>query len=332
MYNIDIYSYWKKPFSETKKFNIYPLDDKGRRKYYSNQSHNVHYLKRTDPFVFKSIIGIDYNTLLKEQDNKIREMKNETNLNDNINEDNVYQNQVNVNDNDNDNDNCDYKNDNNENYQTNFNNETKLMRKSQSQENINYKNLKPNNIYSENILEYIPFNPKNTTSKHFFKEYRKPKNFFGIFGYNKSLNFKNNGERYKYKIKKLLYKTRLTSNSQKNINFNQLEKPISDTFKNYTKNLSYSMEKYYKEGLNNEEIEKIENEKLNRNLMNQTSCKFRMKYKLPDVCSIANQKQKIRIVRNSNQKEMGEKYNPYAFIIPNKNRTARNYIGDLFKH
>ena len=69
-----------------------------------------------------------------------------------------------------------------------------------------------------------------------------------------------------------------------------------------------------------------------RNLMNQTSCKFRMKYKLPDVCSIANQKQKIRIVRNLNQKEMGEKYNPYALIIPNKNRTARNYIGDLFKH
>ena len=52
---------------------------------------------------------------------------------------------------------------------------------------------------------------------------------------------------------------------------------------------------------NNKNI-KLENGKLNRNLMNQTSCKFRMKYKLPDVCSIANQKQKIRIVRNLKQK------------------------------
>jgi hypothetical protein len=29
---------------------------------------------------------------------------------------------------------------------------------------------------------------------------------------------------------------------------------------------------------------------------------------------------------------MGERYNPYSLIAPSKNRTGRNYVGDLFKH
>jgi hypothetical protein len=67
MYNIDLYSYWKKPFTRSKKFTIHPLDEPGKEKYYSDQSHCTHYLKRTDPFVFKSILGVDYETVVRQQ-------------------------------------------------------------------------------------------------------------------------------------------------------------------------------------------------------------------------------------------------------------------------
>ena len=54
MYNIDLYSYWKEPYTRTRKFTIHPLDEPGLEKYFSSESHVVHYLDRTDPFVFKS--------------------------------------------------------------------------------------------------------------------------------------------------------------------------------------------------------------------------------------------------------------------------------------
>ena len=124
------------------------------------------------------------------------------------------------------------------------------------------------------------------------------------------------------------------SASSKNIKYNNnnFEKPISNSFKLYNQKLSNSMEKYYQKGLSNDEIEKIENQKINNNLLNQTSKKFRFKYKLPDLCKIAFHKKIIRNINNGNKKELGENYNPYSLIHPNKNRTARNYIGDLFKH
>ena len=40
------------------------MNEPGKEKYYSDQSHVKHYLKRTDPFVFKSILGYDYDTLV----------------------------------------------------------------------------------------------------------------------------------------------------------------------------------------------------------------------------------------------------------------------------
>ena len=67
MYNIDLYNYWKDPYSQSKKYSIHPLNEPGKEKYYSNQSHTAHYLKRTDPFVFKSILGVDYDTLVHQQ-------------------------------------------------------------------------------------------------------------------------------------------------------------------------------------------------------------------------------------------------------------------------
>jgi hypothetical protein len=330
MYNINIYSYWKEPYTNNKKFSIYPLNDPGKKKYYSNQSHNYHYLKKTDPFVFKSITGIDYETLIKEQEDTINKLNKENkSFNSKLIKNNSQKIIFDENKNSFFNENIKNENLLNE----NFKNKNKFLSKSQSQENyITNKKLKPNNIYSEKIIENIPFNPKNPKTKHYFYAYRKPKNFFETFGYNISL--KSDIEKYKNEINKLKYKTRLMSASSNNIksNINNFEKPISNSFKLYNQKLSNSMEKYYQKGLSNDEIEKIENQKLNMNLLNQTSKKFRFKYKLPDLCKIAFHKKIIRNVNNGNRKELGENYNPYSLIHPNKNRTARNYIGDLFKH
>ena len=330
MYNINIYSYWKEPYTNNKKFSIYPLNEKKKKKYYSNQSHNYHYLKKTDPFVFKSITGIDYETLIKEQEDTINELNKENkSFNSKLIKNNSQKIIFDENKNSFFNENIKKENLLNE----NFKNKNKFLSKSQSQENyVINKKIRPNNIYSEKIIENFPFNPKNPKTKNYFREYRKPKNFFETFGYNISL--KSDIEKYKNEINKLKNKTRLMSASSKNINYNinNFEKPISNSFKLYNQKLTNSMEKYYKNGLSDNEIEKIENQKLNMNLLNQTSKKFRFKYKLPDLCKIAFHKKIIRNVNNGNRKELGENYNPYSLIHPNKNRTARNYNGDLFKH
>ena len=98
MYNIDLYKYWQDPYSSDKKFTIHPLNDEGKEKYYSDQSHCTHYLKRSDPFVFKSIVGVDYDTLVRQQKHDIAQLnslKNTSNQNhieeNKINENETYQ-------------------------------------------------------------------------------------------------------------------------------------------------------------------------------------------------------------------------------------------------
>ena len=110
------------------------------------------------------------------------------------------------------------------------------------------------------------------------------------------------------------------------------ERPMSTAFKSYNQRLATSMNKFTNTGISQEEAERIENGNLYKTLCNQTSVNFRSKYKLPDVCKIANQRQVIRNHHIGNSKEMGERYNPYSLIPPSKNRTGRNFVGDLFKH
>ena len=67
MYNIDYFSYHKEPIVKIKTIGIYPLDDEGRAKYYSKDSFNYHYLRQTDPFVFKQILGMGSNNNQNEE-------------------------------------------------------------------------------------------------------------------------------------------------------------------------------------------------------------------------------------------------------------------------
>ena len=41
-----------------------------------------------------------------------------------------------------------------------------------------------------------PFELRNPTTRHFFRAYNKPKNFYEIYGYDNMTSFKNNKERY----------------------------------------------------------------------------------------------------------------------------------------
>ena len=350
MYNIDLYSYWKEPYTRTRKHTIHPLDEPGLEKYYSDQSHLVHYLHRTDPFVFKSIVGVDYETLVKQQEDKIREMNADKSLNtmknlkiektqtipkktvqfeetknfegnQNLNNENTMTNGIHV---------------------TNFENDTQGMMASQNnlnqQSQINYynKSIRPNNIYSEDVMELDrPFDPRNPTTRHFFRPYRKPKNFYETYGYDNMTSFKNNKERYQNDINNLKRNTRMMSASNYRHNYLDninTERPMSTAFKSYNQRLATSMNKFTNTGISQEEAERIENGNLYKTLCNQTSVNFRSKYKLPDVCKIANQRQVIRNHHIGNSKEMGERYNPYSLIPPSKNRTGRNFVGDLFKH
>jgi hypothetical protein len=328
MYNIDLYTYWKKPFSLGKNFSIRPLDEEGKETYYSDQSHCKHYLKRTDPFVFKSIVGVDYNTLVRQQKediemlNKLKEkgftQKETTPIQNEQNTNNIEKSMHKTN----------YEPINN-----NINTINNQVNNNEEKYNQQYRSY---NTYNENKRA---FNPYNTQSG--FRPYNKKRDFKATYGYENKTTFKSNGEKYLYSI-----------NTMKKNNFNgdddefrppkrydgftatdapviQRTRPNSASFDYFNNKINQTLK-----CLNNKGgLRKAMNEQeMKNNLFNQTSTQFLKKYHLPDVVKIANSRQVIRRQKIGLSKEMGEKYNPYSLIAPSKNRTGRNFVGDLFKH
>ena len=316
MYNINLYSYWKKPFSLGKNFSIRPLDEEGKEKYYSDQSHCRHYLKRTDPFVFKSIVGVDYNTLVQQQKEDI-EMLNKL-------KDKGF------------------------NVKSTSNTIERSMHKTnyvpnEEMNTINNPNI--NNNEEINNQEYQTYNTNKNTFKPYytqngFRAYNKKRDFKATYGYENKTRFKSNGEKYLYSI-----------NSMKKNNFNgddefrptrkydgftvteapviERTRPNSASFDYFNTRISQTLNCLNKR----DGIRKAMNEEeMKNNLFNQTSNAFLKKYHLPDVVKMANARQVITRQKIGLSKEMGEKYNPYSLIAPSKNRTGRNYVGDLFKH
>ena len=249
MYNIDLYNYWKEPYARDKKFSIHPLNEPGKEKYYSDQSHCKHYLKRTDPFVFKSILGYDYDTLVRLQKSDINQLKPLNNT-------------------------------------------------------LNQNHLEENKIGDNN--QYQTGNQINQSEGNMFNNYEN----FKII--KNSFELKNN-DRRRFKV---------GNNEEKN-------KASSSLFQSYNDKMGHTLNCIK----SSSGLRKAMNEdEMRNNLFNQTSGSFLKKYHLPDILKIADSKQVIRRQRIGLSKEMGEKYNPYSLIVPSKNRTGRNYIGDLFKH
>ena len=317
MYNINLYSYWKKPFLRGKNFTIHPLDEPGKEKYYSDQSHCVHYLKRTDPFVFKSILGVDYDTLVRQQKEDIalmNQIKQDSTLNQNLNKNNE-----------------EGKNPENS-YQTG-------AHINRFEEDAKNENNTINNNYNKNNFNTIdrPIRNFKSSSTTNIRPYNKERDFKAIYGYDNITSFKSNGEKYLYAIENMK-KSNLkkpTLASKRYDGFTVYDAPIiekdrksSSLFKSYNDKMTQSLKCID----NSSGIKAMNEEEMRNNLFNQTSQQFLKKYHLPDIIKIADSRQVIRKQKIGLSKEMGEKYNPYSLIAPSKNRTGRNYVGDLFKH
>lgn len=319
MYNIDLYNYWKDPYARDKKFSIHPLNEPGKEKYYSDQSHCKHYLKRTDPFVFKSILGVDYDTLVHQQRNDIDQLNT---INQKItpipNEDNKI-------------------------------NENEYPKENQLEENkVNELNNENNNKfetvgdydnYNRNINSMRNLGNHKSMSSSILRPYRKQRTFKDIYGYDNITSFKSNGEKYLYSINNMKRNNAILKVplAQKRYDgFTVFDAPVieknklpSSLFQSYNDKMGHTLNCIK----NSEGVRKAMNEdEMRSNLFNQTSKQFLKQYHLPDILKIADSKQVIRKQKIGLSKEMGEKYNPYSLIVPSKNRTGRNYVGDLFKH
>ena len=156
MYNIDIYSYWKKPFSKQRNFSIHPLDEPGKHKmFFTDESHLVHYLKRTDPFVFKSIVGVDYETLVNQQKEKIKYLEAQRNSTNNFSSTN-----------------------NNNNNNQEFNQTNRMHVTNYEDQKQNYKDdneLTNNRLYNDNQI--LTESRKNRPQSSINSGHRKKKNF-----------------------------------------------------------------------------------------------------------------------------------------------------------
>ena len=319
MYNIDLYNYWKDPYSRDKKFSIHPLNEPGKEKYYSDQSHCKHYLKRTDPFVFKSILGVDYDTLVHQQRNDIDQLNS---INQKItpipNEDNK------INENE---------------YPKENQLEENKVNELNNENNNKFETVGDYNNYNRNINSMRNLGNHKSMSSSILRPYRKQRTFKDIYGYDNITSFKSNGEKYLYSINNMKRNNAILKVplAQKRYDgFTVFDAPVieknklpSSLFQSYNDKMGHTLNCIK----NSEGVRKAMNEdEMRSNLFNQTSKQFLKQYHLPDILKIADSKQVIRKQKIGLSKEMGEKYNPYSLIVPSKNRTGRNYVGDLFKH
>ena len=319
MYNIDLYNYWKDPYSRDKKFSIHPLNEPGKEKYYSDQSHCKHYLKRTDPFVFKSILGVDYDTLVHQQRNDIDQLNT---INQKITPTPNEDHKINENE-----------------YPKENQLEENKVNELNNENNNKFETVGDYNNYNRNINSMRNLGNHKSMSSSILRPYRKQRTFKDIYGYDNITSFKSNGEKYLYSINNMKRNNAILKVplAQKRYDgFTVFDAPVieknklpSSLFQSYNDKMGHTLNCIK----NSEGVRKAMNEdEMRSNLFNQTSKQFLKQYHLPDILKIADSKQVIRKQKIGLSKEMGEKYNPYSLIVPSKNRTGRNYVGDLFKH
>ena len=319
MYNIDLYNYWKDPYTRDKKFSIHPLNEPGKEKYYSDQSHCKHYLKRTDPFVFKSILGVDYDTLVHQQRNDIDQLNT---INQKITPTPNEDNKINENE-----------------YPKENQLEENKVNELNNENNNKFETVGDYNNYNRNINSMRNLGNHKSMSSSILRPYRKQRTFKDIYGYDNITSFKSNGEKYLYSINNMKRNNAILKVplAQKRYDgFTVFDAPVieknklpSSLFQSYNDKMGHTLNCIK----NSEGVRKAMNEdEMRSNLFNQTSKQFLKQYHLPDILKIADSKQVIRKQKIGLSKEMGEKYNPYSLIVPSKNRTGRNYVGDLFKH
>ncbi len=360
MFDIDIYSYQKQPLVCSGKYEIFPLDDKGLKKYcFDKESTNITYVNKLNPILLKRLYGDYYMKILNnDQDKNIS--KNSEKINENNNEEiqiknnNLQEEEKKQIKNDNINNNQEHnlfsnklkKNYTNLVLKKNQKNKLKnnVLHHSQSCFNIN------NNFYkNENINNSLEYNPLiNKKNNNIFKKFHRKMTYQDIFGYPKPVNLKTRGNRYNHKIS--LLKNNVDSTIQdeqersKSLSKPQtffinkiprndnLNKKFSDKFDYFTTVLNKSINVNHSGLLNKQEEETLieKNNYFKDIILNQTNPKFLKKSKLPDIRKVANSFNKIRIIKEGLTKNMGEKYNPYLYV-KDKLIKGRNYIGGVFQ-
>ena len=189
---------------------------------------------------------------------------------------------------------------------------------------------------------YEDYHRPNKTISHSqsFRPYNKWRDFKATYGYDNKPTFKSNGEKYLYAIRSMKRnnngKDAYIKPKKRYDGFTVDDAPIIEpkremtaSFKSYNDRLGQSMGHF---GDRHGNRITLNDEELRQNLFNQTSKAFRKPRHLPDIVKIANTRQVIRKQKIGLSKEMGERYDPYSLIPPSKNRTGRNFVGDLFKH
>ena len=345
MYDIDIYTYKDKPETNSGKYNIYPLNEKGNDKYYfKKESHVTTYIDYLNPIIYKHIVGGERETIPSKEGEKENVDTNKESKSKEIHptpkkmQRSVSTKMIK----------STKKKPMTDNYQnfesTNvfFEKMINIQRKNKNKERLSYNNS-CDNIYEANDRKF--------KVNKYFKQFHRKVNFEDVFGYPMPLNKTTKGNIYNNEISFLKDEMKTTQKlrpqthlKQRKSSFDIRNIPRTDSFiknKNYstffnsfTKKLNESINVNHSNLLDNKEQDQAitKNDDLRHKLIQQTNMNFLQKTKLPDIRKIANKTTVIRKVRTGITKYLGEKYNPYAFVIAKQNTSARNYTGGIFQY
>ena len=182
--------------------------------------------------------------------------------------------------------------------------------------------------------EYKPLEPLKLNK--YFKQFHKDMSFENVYGYPLPLNKKTRGNVYNNEISflKANMKSSIDYNNDKNDmicrrNVKNNKMKHSQSFMVYENRINNSM-KLSEE--NKGDKFKNKNEEMIWKLTEQTSKEYLKKNKLPDIRKIANGSIVIREAKDYFSKELGEKYNPYNYVLTKPRIKERNYNGALFNH
>lgn len=332
MYNLNMYTYSSKPFNETVKFTVHSLNEPGVKTYTGPESHCVHYLHRTDPKVYRQIMKIGTCTepdeiLLEKGKSKDLEEKKEPEINKQYMKTEIPAEDTNK--------------------------YTKEIQKDEENNQNQITNEKEGFRFNRTFTNgFDPCFRSTGFAGRTKRPYNKRKNFQEIYGYDRFSGLKTKKEKYLHEIKEL--KNKKLTGSEFNYTHTEFNFPkkkydgftsfavprtLSSTkrspvFTNYENRIRNSVGRSMKNiKANNEyEILRKDNEDMKRKLRLMTDTNIMEEYKLPDICNIANNKMKIRNINCDNNKEFGEKYNPYCLTYKTGDLIGRNYVGALFNH
>lgn len=372
MYDIDIYSYKDQPETNSGKYNAYPLNDQGVHKYYlQKESHATTYLNYLNPIIYNHIVGQDKKKLTAKDSNEkekneipLKNEKNKENINEknNLNEiidnsDNIVKNQANNNQKKLVNS-----------YAVNQFQKINPIRTKTTR--ANYQNFESTNVFFERLrrtrsqskmgknysCDNIYDNESSNKEKKFklnkyFKQFHRKIGFKDIFGYPRPLNCTTRGDIYNNEISSLNDEmdSTLDQQSQSQLrkiknNFDIRKIPRTDSFINnkkysnyftcFTKKINQSININHSNLLEKGEDKVIVNKisELKKKISEQINQKFLEKMKLPDIRKIANCNKVISRIKVGIHKNLGEKYNPFAFVLNQTTTKGRNYTGGIFQY